>query len=250
MTNLNDNTTYTCFTILGKAGSMENRFFAKNQWMESFGLLNDFFAGNELNASLRSFQDMWRIKKIDKKRGWSVTGKAIATGGVQAWSERANLKVCTKEMDAHIDLIRKASDLNQTWYGHIEEQFPAINTYYAFDSHIVRAYLDSGVNIKHEQQGDFHFFIRNARIENENWDQELTLLISERLVEKAAKTLPKLISDLARIAHSVQTGKATFLYGKTTEDSTRSIINNRFGQPHSLELKSGDELQLSEWETL
>lgn len=248
-----NDTHFTCYTILGMAKEEKDRLYAKAQWMPFSLQLDNFFTSQALYASVVSYQSQFRIKKIDKKGNWHVTGKNAPTGGVQKWSEKANQKVCGGQLETHLELLAELAKQQISLQQYIESNFPEIDHYFYFNESQVYAYLDPSVNVKHQPPGDFHCYLRNSLDPNNNaWSQEINILFSQQLLEKSKEAVEKMIKAIAPICHAVHIAKADFCATKLIKteygaEATLGIFGKRFGQSNSLLLQTDKDLQLSEW---
>lgn len=249
--------TYTTYVLLGKTQAESEKLYAPSQWMAVYPILDKFFRSYDLMAAINSDQAMGVIKKIDPKRGWRVTFKNVATGGIQKWSEKANRKIGTPQMQAHFDLIRQADAKNQTWYDYIAEKFPEIGQYFRFQDLKVMGYLDHSVNIKHMPPADFYLYLTNAIHPNDTWDQEVSIMVSDDLPDQAREDIEALIEELKPIMHAVGGSKARLLgekiitekFGDVETPKQFGIYFRSFGQPGSLEMRTAEHLQLTDWKS-
>ncbi len=256
MIELDINSKWFCYVILGKVDSKKESLHYLVNWMQCFYLIDDFLEDCP-SKSLISEQTKERIIKIDKNFVPQERTTKAPTGGILQWNQKNNEKICTLYLqDQYIEIIEIEKN-GKDYYDWLIDQFPSRDLSIKFHSNCICGYLSDNIDIK-KTSGIFPDFLLtlsptfnpNKKI---NANTELQIYISERYLKmKGIANVDNFVREIGKIAKAIKIGRALIPYQKNYTDETgricvRGYVSYNFADRNTLELS---KIGIKNWETL
>lgn len=255
-TELNENSQWYCYCILGKVKSKAESMHYLNNWMKIYQILDEFLQDCP-QKYITSEQLKETILKIGKDGYPNTTHKKAPTGGKLKWNEQNNRKICTLYLQEQLEEIIEVEKTGKDYYDLRIEQFPIRNTWIDFDGNTVEGYLGTDDNTKKKKNVFPDFMLTLSPTFNPNKatkvNFETQIYISERYtLRKGMDKVDEFIKQFLKVTNIVKIGVTKTPFCKRYVDKNgsnflRVYVGCNFADRETL---AYSKIGIENWETI
>lgn len=256
MTELNLDSKWYCYCILGKVNSKSESLHYLNNWLKLYKLIDDFLQDCPVK-SLLSEQRKDIILKIDKDGIPRTIAKKLSTGGTLQWNEKNNKKICNLYLQQQLEEIIDVEKNGKDYYEWLIEQYPNRNSSVSFERNHVKGYLIENINVKKARNEYPDFLFQLSPTFNPNKSSkvnfEIHCYVSERYsLKKGINVVDEFILKIGKIAKAIKIGRAKTLYQKRYVDKygtnrIRGYVGDNFADRETMNFS---KIGIENWETI